>query len=356
MPGSRTHPPIPTNTKGRRRWSRGTQTGAPMKKVSKKGAYKKNVKNQMVLRRAPVVETKQRVQADIDALNGLHPDNLIHLAQHNCINWRVVDLSSAFTLLPLTCFTRNSHGLQDYQMIGDSLFSKFLNLRTQFRFPDGRSMIADPQYTGSGPAPDVRNMMIEHSCKVYLICGWITEPSNFPITALSSKTPAADVTEAILAQYITENLFPYFDDDQDKLLFRPKQTSNIKIEKYVRISPDNDSQIGTQAHPNQRNTISSTRAHGSIPDVARSWSTKTNRKLTHTLGLPIENPPATPSVPKPDQQNYFTNNNWIPFAMIYNPQYQETLDAIAQQKTDNEEDVACNFMYRYNAAHYYTDS
>lgn len=329
----------------------------PMRKQSKRGAYKKSVKNQMVLRRAPIVETKQRVQGDIDSLNGLHPDNDVHVEQSNCLNWRTISLASAFTLLPLTVYTRNSHGLQDYQMIGDSLFSKYLNVRTQFRWPDGQQMIEDPQYTGSGPAPDVRNMMIEHTCKVYLICGWITEPPNFPITALSSKTPAADVTEAIISQYITENLYPYFDDDQDKLLFRPKQTSNIKIDKYVRVSPSIDTQIGTMAVPRGRDVGGTRRAHGSIPDVSRNWSTKTNRKLTHTLGLPIENPEPTASVPKPDQQNYFTNNSWIPFCMIYNPQYQETKDAIAAWKEDSpdDEDVASNFMYRYNVAHYYTD-
>ena len=43
-----------------------------MKKVTAKGAYKPKVKKQMIKRRAPLVETKQRDTASIALING-HP-------------------------------------------------------------------------------------------------------------------------------------------------------------------------------------------------------------------------------------------------------------------------------------------
>lgn len=344
--------------RGRTRNKRGM-----MRKVSKRGAYKKGVKNQMVTRRAPIVETKQRVQGDIDALNGLLPSNDYHPAPSlgNCLDWKAIKLSNAFTFIPLEAYYRNSHGLQDYNMIGDTIFSKYLNCRFEFRFPDSHSLVRDPQFTGQGEAPYARNEMYQYPTKLYLICGWVTEPSNFPITKLSSKTNAQDATQANLREYISENLLPYFDDDQDKLLFRPKQTTNIKIDKYVRIKPANDSQVTAPPRPitytetdQGQGSNYQTFAQGSIPDVSRSWSVKTNRKLTHTLGVPANNSAPTAQVPKPDDQNYFLNNSWLPFAIIYNPQYQEQLDFLTENYAP--QNVICqNLFFRFNVAHYYTD-
>jgi hypothetical protein len=65
-----------------------------MKKVSKRGAYKKNVKNQMVMRRAPMVETKQRVHSDIAVVNG-YPAGAANLV--NPLNWRTLVADDAFT-------------------------------------------------------------------------------------------------------------------------------------------------------------------------------------------------------------------------------------------------------------------
>jgi hypothetical protein len=197
--------------------------------------------------------------------------------------------------------------------------------------------------------------MIQQPTKVYLICGWITESLNYPLNNTPSPSlPAqADADTEALNTYITQQLKPFFDDDEDKLQFRPKQTTNIKIEKYVQFKPNLANAIGTQAVPRHEQADSSQNIieleqHGSIPDVYRSWSMKTNRKIALTEGT------ADPGVT--DGQNLFPNNSWIPFAVIYNPDFEAQL---ANAKTDPSDPLKLTqiqtMQYRWNDVHYYTD-
>lgn len=323
-----------------------------MKKVTKKGAYKKNVKNQMVLRRGAIVETKQRVHSDIATINGYlaGADNIV-----NPLNWRTLVTDDAFTNVPLRSWQRNSHGFQDYNCVGNSIFSKYLNLKIQLRFPDGLK-IALNLPDGSGKY-EVINHMIQQPTKVFLVTGWITESMNYPIDNVPSPSlPAqASATQDALDAYITQQLKPFFDDDEDKLQFRPKSTTNIKIDKYVNLMPKLDSAIGTQAVPTQSwrdpalAPAWTTDAHGSIPDIQKSWNSKTNRKIALTQG--------TDTSFSTDKQNLFPNNSWVPFCVIYNPDYQEQANRSIPDPTKPGQFLSVQLMeYRWNDVHYFTDS
>ena len=376
---------IPPNKRGR---GRGRPKGSKnktkvMKKVGKRGAYKKTVKNQMVMRRAPMVETKQRVHSDIAIING-HPAGSADLV--NPLNWRTLATDDAFTSIPLRSWTRMSQGFGEYQCIGNSIFSKYLNFKLQFRFPRNEQIVL-PDPTGKSVMTySALNRMIEQPTKVYLICGWVTESLNYPINNQPSPSlPAqSNATGLAIQNYIEQQLAPFFDDDEDKLQFRPKQTTNIKIEKYVKISPNLSNAIGTQATPQKSETtafdgasrpsggsgqatliaygpnggasgqadVTSTAtvaATGSIPDVYRSWSVKTNRKLPLTEGTAISEPN--------DNQNLYPNNSWIPFAVIYNPDYEAQNSNFVLNPDGSGQFLQVQQMeYRWNDAHYYTDS
>lgn len=345
-------------TKAKAGRGRGRPRGSKnMKKVSKKGAYKKSVKNQMVMRRAPMVETKQRVHSDIAYLNGHIPGGANALL--NPLNWRTLLVDDAFTSIPLKSWHRNSNGFGEYQCIGNSIFSKYLNFKLQFRFPRDETLTL-PEKSGSGTYT-ATNKMIEQPTKVYLICGWITESMNYPlVNDVSPSLPAqSDADIDAINNYITQQLKPYFDDDEDKLQFRPKQTTNIKIEKYVRLKPALDSAIGTQAVPNttsqpqgEQGPVQVHYGHGSIPDIHRSWSVKTNRKIPLTEGTS-----ASETTHPVDNQNLYPNNSWIPFAVIYNPDYQAQISNFVVDPNDPEKFTQVQFMeYRWNDAHYFTDS
>lgn len=338
-----------TYNKGKKKATKGKRT---MKKVSKKGAYKKSVKKQTVRRRAPIVETKQRVHSDIAHINGYYAG-----AQNytNPLNWKPLTTEDAFTLLPLASWCRISHGFQEYQCVGNSIFSKFLNLKLEVKFPDG-DRVDYPSVKTPGTWVTPINQMIEKPTKVYLVCGWITQPMNFPVDDNPSPSlpKQSEATVSSLSTYITQQLKPFFDDDIDKLQFRPKQTTNIKIEKYVQIKPNLGSAIATQASPyhitappGELGPAVAYRAQGSIPNVRRSHSWKTMRKIPLTEGVA-----AGYAV---DKQNLYPNNSWVPFAVIYNPMFQDQENETVFTE-DGEVDKIQKMFYRYNDAHYFTDS
>lgn len=174
-----------------------------------------------------------------------------------------------------------------------------------------------------------------------------------PITG--SRPSRSEATQQQLLEYINRNLKPYFDTSSDKLMFREKETSNIKIEKYVQFKPNLQHAVGTQARPDiehisdppgspvERYLLP---AHGSIPDVMRTWSTKTNRKIHLTDGGQDSY-----------GENLYPNHSWLPFMCLYNPSYDTQEDAW-ETDTDNPGRFkkVCAIQYRYNDAHYFTDS
>jgi len=208
------------------------------------------------------------------------------------------------------------------------------------------------------------NVFIENQCKLYFICGWVTKNLGRPIQISQAGDGflAKQVDEAFLARYVCDQIEPYFNDDTDKLEFRPKVTTNIKIEHYSRVKPNLNEAIATQGSP--PNTWESDpgginpdwkiAAHGSIPDVYKSWTFKTGRKIQMTLGTP-----AAENAANTDTQNYYPNDSWIPFCIAYNPDYEGLLDQFVEPNspgTDPYYQKVCQIQFRHNSAHYYTDS
>lgn len=331
-----------------------------MKKVSKRGAYKKAVKQQTMRRRAAIVETKQRVHSDVAIVNGFlpgdHTGGAVDPTQP--LNWRALVADDAFTNIPLRSWTRISQGLGEDQCVGQNIFSKYLNFKMQLRFPDGKDVHV-PLPGGVPGTYEVPNRMIQKPTKVYLICGWITSPLNYPLAASPSPSlPAqSDATQTALDAYITQQLKPFFDDSTDKLQFRPKSTTNIKIEKYVSLIPKQLKSIATQAQPRHESymdpsgtaPVYEAEPFGSIPDVSRSHNWKTMRKTPLTRGQDTSF--------AVDSMNLYPNNSWVPFAVIYNPDYAEQAAAsvLDPDKPGQFSEVQMMY-YRYNDAHYFTDS
>jgi hypothetical protein len=340
-----------------------------MKKIrTAKQAYRKGVRNQMMLRRAGVVETKVRVDSDVAAINGHTEEN----DWSQPLAWKPLGYSdlmgvanlgtNAFTWIPLQSFTRISRGLGDDQMIGSNLTSKYLKVKCQFRFPNNNYILRESG--GDITKEDERNLnvFIENQCKLYFICGWVTKQLGRPIQISQAGDGflAKQVDQAFLARYVCDQVEPYFNDDTDKLEFRPKSTTNIKIVHYSRVKPALNSAIATQGKPyeawtnNLGENVNAVEAHGSIPDVYKSFTFKTGRKMQLTLGVPAaENASGT------DTQNYYPNDSWIPFCIAYNPDYEELLKQFEEAPSPGSEPYyqqVCQIQFRHNSAHYFTDS
>ncbi len=291
-----------------------------LKKTTAKGAYKKGAKKNFQKRRAPFVETKRRVHAQITGLNkstgGVPSANY-----QDSIGGLTIPNNDAFTLLNLASYYRQSHGFEERNTIGDNIYSKYLKLKLQIRFPEGENQIANP-------------------VKVYFITGWCTAPMN--LTNNTSLTEGL-ATQTDLFAHITNQLKEYFDEREDFLRFREKTTSNVKILHWKQIKPSLNTAIAA-VPALLSNADDSNRTVGAPPMVNRSFTWKTMKKMHLSEGKALT---TGNDAPNPDTQNLYPNNQWLPFAIIYNPEF-------ARMRNVNNEDTEMTMAY--NDIHYFTDS
>ena len=290
-----------------------------MKRTTKKGAYKPTAKKAFANRRRPFVEKKSRDKSEMSnimtknpQITGLYPQPL--LAQ-------TVDAdTNGFHLISLDPFNRMTQGFKEYEMIGDSVFSQTLQLKTELTFPQGSNVIVNP-------------------FRVYLICGWVTAP--YSKTGATLKT-VNDVTYNDLNQYIVSQIKEYFDDSLDRLTFNEDIRRNIKIEKYSRCLPKvKESVFG----PTTENVTSYATSYGAPAKVERGHTWKIGRKIHYTKGkeLSDDNTDATGEL----IQNWFPNESWLPFACYYLPD----VDQMVRQ-----DGTAQHCTFRHNVLHVYSDS
>ncbi len=285
-----------------------------------KGAYGKRAKKNMAIRRAPFVETKRRVHSLITALNA-NADGTPSANYHDTINGLLISNVTAFTLLDLASYYRNSHGFNERNVIGDTLYSKWLKLKITLKFPTGTDMIVNP-------------------VKMFLITGWVTAPM-----ALTNNTTVTEgnATKQTLIDHLDDQLREYFDERQDFLRFREKTTSNVRILSYKSLMPNNNAAIAAPAA--QAILADDTvRTVGAVPDVNRTFTWSTKRKVHLSEGKAVA---TSTDASDPDIQNLFPNNQWLPFAIIYNKDH-------ASMRNAADEDTKCQLFY--NDIHHFSDS
>lgn len=294
MPG----PAKKTTQVGRRRKA----NKGNMKKTTTKGAYKPARKNQMMKRRAPFVETKSRIQSEI-ALGTQIPQSKDFAV-----------MKEIFNFLPLHAYTCMEQGLGEDQMIGNSVYSKYLNAKVQIRFPGGQYLISD------------RHFPME------LICGWI--PSSLLFSSFTTP-PVNAVSPSNISTFITQRIAEYFNARTDRLDFIPKRASNLRITYRRKIKPDLS-----------KSTVAPANAYdqaGFIPDVMLHPKWTTNKKIQYEEGNTYGDGAGT------DRRNFFPNYSWIPFMVLYQPM------ARGEGGDTPLADASCPRL-SYNVAHYYSDS
>lgn len=297
MPATREHSGRGRKLVGPRKFSsRPRRKNAPTRrKVTKKA---------MIKSRAPLVETKSRIQSEI-ALGTQIPQSKTF-----------VSMSSVFHPLPLHAYTSMEQGIREDQMLGNSVFSKYLNAKVQIRFPGGADLITDRQYP------------------MELIAGWI--PSS---TAFSTFTTpqVSQVSPSDLTTYIIQRISEYFNARTDRLDFIPKHASNINItyRKKIVANQTNNNVLGPDSN--------SATFEGHVPDVMMFPKWKTNKKVSYEEGNTYGDGQGT------DRRNFYPNYSWIPFLVVYSPMYAGE-DGLNPLPTKNVPRVS------YNVAHYYTDS
>lgn len=291
-----------------------------MKKTTKKGAYNKGKKKNWQNRRRPFVECKAVDLSKRNALivkvpqtTGFYPIPLLSTE---------VPSTDPFHILHLDCFTRMTQGYKQYEMIGDSVFSRKLQLKTEITFPSGQNVIVN-------------------AFRVYLICGWVTAPPHYSANTTKNVN---DVTYNDINAYIVSQVQEYFDDSTDRLVFNEKVRQNIKIDKYSRVLPKTaESVFG----PATENVTAYATSYGAPAKVERRHTWQMNRKIHYTKGAELID--SNTSLSSGDEliQNWYPNDQWLPFAVIYMPD---------NDKMVNQQNVQQNISIRYNVLHTYSDS
>ncbi len=116
-------------SKGRKKTNR--KTKGSMKKTTRKGAYNPYRKKQMIKRRAPFVETKSKTYEDLQI-------EYPHLLDHLSFSERTTE--SRF--MNPEVFLIHQQGIDEHQVIGRSIYAKYLNMKLTFRFPQSAFTIS----------------------------------------------------------------------------------------------------------------------------------------------------------------------------------------------------------------------
>ena len=273
-----------------------------MRKVSKKGAYKKNQKKNFMRKRAAVVETKRKTQEDLRAVGFFAGTGTNPIDDH--LQWTVYN-TEHIHMNPLTYYCW-SQGLDQSQHIGQSVTVKHLNQKVQVRFPQPVMKIAgDPQKVPFIPQ------------SYELVWGWIPAPTQYTGTT----TPAANnVSLTELKQHTNHRIVDYFNSRKDKLRFIPKKDSSIRITGRRKVRPDLRYQSTAPAHTTDATYPSEDTVVGTIPDFFTEiqWKMPNGGKklwLEQTGNLDGAN----------KLIGMYPNYSWMPFCVLVNWDYDELL-------------------------------
>lgn len=278
-----------------------------MKKTTKKGAYNKTAKANFQRRRAPLVETKVRILKDISDGSVVNP--II-----SGYTYSAIQNDDAFTHISMVPFLSQTQGLGENQMIGNSIYSRYLKCKLSFLYPSGVKQLATP-------------------CNQYIVHGWIK--NGMGLTNFTAPTQGACVRSDV-SQHIINRVKEYFNARTDRLEFIPKTDTGIKILGYRKIKNDKNSQFSTEGN--------------NVGPINMSCTWTINRKIHYTQGMPLS---TTPGVGPNDSHMYPNAQQYLPFLVIFNPQFASMPQ---QSPPGTPTPVTDTLAVSFNIAHWYSDS
>lgn len=287
----------------------------PMTKTTKKGAYARNKKRNMLNRRNPFVENKTRTAEDLVLKV---PSQA---AEFNTLNSHVLPYSGAYTLIPVPVLTYMTNGTAEDDMIGQSIYARYLNMKFEFEFPKNEHIVIVP-------------------ANLYLVHGWIKSSPNMTgkttPTAPNFQWSGGSDDNDSQVNWIQAQVASYFDERADSLRFLPKNGSNLQILGYKKIVPNMQHQF---SQPPQPPAVGATTHNIGGPPLKRhsiSWTI--NRKIHYDKGKSMDS--------GDDDFYYINTNQWVPFVALFNPQFAD----YGQTESQNR------IRVRSNQILYYQDS
>lgn len=282
--------------------------GKNMKITTKKGAYNKNKKKNMMNRRAPFIETKSKTTEDLVGQFGLNPHT-----DFFTFNTEAVHLNP-------DVYHAWQQGLGEQQCIGQSVYVKYLKRKMTVRWPQPGFINTFNSKAGIIPSKPM-------ACEV--IWGWIPAPLNY--TGYTTPT-APNVNMSEINGYINKRVKNYFDERKDKLRFIPKMSSTIRIVGRRKLRPDLRFMSTAPPTTQYDDTV-----NGTIPDsyLTLQWPCMRKLHLEPATDLHSGNP------------GLFPNYQWLAFCVIFQENWEEIP---VDQRAQSSVSIA------YNDGIWYSDS
>ncbi|AXQ65511.1 MAG: hypothetical protein [Circular genetic element sp.] len=276
------------------RFGGGKRTYGALRKTTKKGAYKKNAKKNFQVRRAPFVESKKRIQSRLEVgtpaagiMNQTGNSLTTPFAEQAGTQLESGPGHPLYQLIPGPwSYLDMKQGLDDDQMIGSSVFSRYLTQKIRIKFPAGNSA------WGVNGAP----------LTWYLIHGFVTVPIKLNEY---TTTKLGEATRPFINAHIATYLKPYFDMRSDMLSFDNQRSSTIKVIRKLKLKTNRNTDMNIPASGTSMGIV------GSGPeDLYVNCRWKTNRKTHYIKGIPSGDPADT---------EFRYPDGWIPFTCFYSP-------------------------------------
>lgn len=272
-------------------------------KTTKKGAYRPKNKKQIRKRMQPMVESKTRTAAtlshsldparDPTATEG--PLN-VFTAFPDPTDFRYVPIDDAHTLILPSIFYTQNRGLTEEEMVGSNIYAKFLKTKLQFIAPQGANLIGYPM-------------------NMYVIHGWVTAPMQ----KTTLTTPHLNnVTYVDVFTHVHDYVKEYYNSRKDTLEFPEKRTQHIKFLGYRKLLTDKNQNIPQQFLASAMGTA----VNGAIAPINVSCKWDIHRKIHYTHGTGVAANGNPHDYPMADFN--YPNNSWLPFIVLFNPQFAST--------------------------------
>jgi len=304
-------------------------------KTTKKGAYKPARKKAFQARRNPFIENKTREAKEFSG--SLDPNRdvtatqgplKVPIAFPDPTDFRYMPVDDAQTIILPSPYYSMNRGLTENEMVGSSIYGKYLKTKIQLLAPDGANMIDYPS-------------------NLYVIHGWVTAP----LQATGLTTPTVNGTTYVdVFTHVYNYIKEYYSVRKDTLEFPEKRVQHIQFLGSRKVLTDKNSNLpisggGTGASNNS--------TFGALAPINISCKWDINRKIHYSKGTSVAsngNPAAYPQA----VFNY-PNNAWLPFIVIFNPQFASTP---GWDPTQPNNGTSNNDLWRiaHNSKMWYSDS
>jgi hypothetical protein len=222
-------------------------------------------------------------------------------------------IANAFTILTPDSFLFNEQGLQEGQMIGQSIYSRFLSMKLLLEFPQGLNQLFNPT-------------------KIYAYQVWITAPLAASAYTVATGQLRRDlVTRAYLEQHISDQAKEFYDNKNDRMKFSPVM-EGVKVIRRIELTPNRNAAIAGNLDDNAGTVF------GGPPDVFHQFQWDTKTKIHYEKSSTIDGPADLYLNRPPENLGY-------PAVIIYNPDF-------ARQGPGDERKI----KHTYTSKHWYGDS